>query len=170
MSRARRRTPTARLTAPVAAAALLAGGISTLALTGASAHAAQAAPTAESADVDVQDDLNGDGYADLVVGAPNATISGAAKAGYVAVTYGSPNGLSATNKKLISRSTSGVPGSATADQRFGSTFAKGDLDGDGYGDLVIAGGTAGSVILWGSPSGLTGGTNIAGYGAAPPGR
>lgn len=167
MSRVRRRTPTARLTAPVAAAALLAGGISTLALTGASAHAAQAAPTAESADVDVQDDLNGDGYADLVVGAPNATISGAAKAGYVAVTYGSPSGLSATDKKLISRSTSGVPGSATANQRFGSTFTKGDLDSDGYGDLVIAGGTAGSVILWGSPSGLTGGTNIAGYGAAP---
>ncbi|MGI5197844.1 FG-GAP repeat domain-containing protein [Streptomyces sp. CA-288835] len=164
MSRARRRTPTARLAAPVAAAALLAGGIGTLTLTGASAHAA---PAAAAADVDVQDDLNGDGHADLVTGAPGATVSGKAKAGYVAVTYGSPSGLSAANKKLISRSTSGVPGSATADQRFGSTFAKGDLDGDGYGDLVIAGGTAGSVILWGSPSGLTGGTNIAGYGATP---
>ncbi|GAB2953502.1 FG-GAP repeat protein [Streptomyces pseudoechinosporeus] len=159
MSRARRRTPTARLTAPVAAVALLAGGIGTWTLTGTSAQAAES--------VEIQDDLNGDGYADLVVGAPNATVSGAAKAGYVAVTYGSSSGLSATNKKLISRSTSGVPGSATANQRFGSTFTKGDLDGDGYGDLVIAGGTAGSVILWGSPSGLTGGTNIAGYGAAP---
>ncbi|TLS44724.1 hypothetical protein FE633_17900 [Streptomyces montanus] len=162
---ARRRTPTtARLTAPLAAAALLAGGIGSVALTAASA---QAAPAAASADVDVQDDFNGDGYADLVVGAPNATVSGAAKAGYVAVTYGSSSGLSASNKKLVSRSTSGVPGSATAGQRFGSTFAKGDLDGDGYGDLVIAGGTPGSVILWGSASGLTGGTNVAGYGAAP---
>ncbi|NGO11166.1 hypothetical protein G5C60_27080 [Streptomyces sp. HC44] len=158
MSRARR-TPTARLAAPVAAAALLAGGIGTWTLTGTSASAAES--------VDVQDDFNGDGYADLAVGAPNATVSGAAKAGYVAVTYGSSSGLSATDKKLISRSTSGVPGSATADQRFGSNVTKGDLDDDGYSDLVIAGGKAGSVILWGSPSGLTGGTNIAGYGDAP---
>lgn len=113
------------------------------------------------------DDFNGDGYADLVVGASNATVSSKAKAGYVAVMYGSNSGLSTTKKKLVSRSTSGVPGSATANQRFGSTFTKGDLDRDGYGDLVIAGGTAGSVILWGSASGLTGGTSIAGFGAAP---
>jgi hypothetical protein len=160
MSRARRRTPTARLTASLAAAALLAGGIGIWTFTGSSAQAA-----AES--VNAQDDFNKDGFADLVVGAPNATVSGAAKAGYVAVMYGSSSGVSASHKKVISRSTSGVPGSATANQRFGSTFTKGDLDDDGYGDLVIAGGSAGSVILWGSPSGLTGGTNIAGYGAAP---
>jgi hypothetical protein len=162
MSQARRRNATtARLTAPLAAAALLAGGVGTWTLTTASAGAA------ETAEVEVQDDFNGDGYADLVVGAPNATVSGAAKAGYVAVMYGSSSGLSASHRKLVSRSTSGVPGSATANQRFGSTFTKGDLDGDGYGDLVIAGGSAGSVILWGSSTGLTGGTNIAGYGAAP---
>ncbi|MEV0221701.1 FG-GAP-like repeat-containing protein [Streptomyces sp. NPDC050704] len=160
MSRARRRSRTARLTAPLAAAALLAGGVGALALTGASAQAATGSANA-------QDDFNGDGYADLVVGAPNATVSSKAKAGYVAVTYGSADGLSAGNKKLISRSTGGVPGSATASQFFGSTFSKGDLDGDGFSDLVIAGGKAGSVILWGSASGLTGGTNIAGYGEAP---
>ncbi|MEE1757523.1 FG-GAP repeat protein, partial [Streptomyces sp. SP18BB07] len=49
---------------------------------------------------DESDDFNGDGYADLVVGAPNATISGKAKAGYVAVLYGSKSGVSPTNKKL----------------------------------------------------------------------
>ena len=131
-----------------------------MALTGSPALAA-------TGSADMQDDFNGDGYADLVVSAPDATISGKAKAGYVAVMYGSAHGVSAANKKLISRSTSGVPGSATANQRFGSTFTKGDLDRDGYGDLVIAGGTAGSVIVWGSASGLTGGTSIAQYGAAP---
>ncbi|MGP4047525.1 FG-GAP-like repeat-containing protein [Streptomyces sp. 2A115] len=161
MSRARRRTRSARLTAPLAAAALLAGGAGAWALTGASAQAAA------TGSVEAQDDFNGDGYADLVVGAPGATVSSQAKAGYVAVMYGSSSGLSASKKKLISRSTSGVPGSATASQRFGSTFTKGDLDADGYGDLVIAGGKAGSVIVWGSASGLTGGTNIAGYGEAP---
>ncbi|MEU5341757.1 MULTISPECIES: FG-GAP and VCBS repeat-containing protein [unclassified Streptomyces] len=160
MSRAHRRTRTARLTAPLAAAVLLAGGFGALALTGASASAATGSAASE-------DDFNGDGYGDLVVAAPDATISSKTKAGYVAVTYGSANGVSATNKKLVSRSTSGVPGSATASQRFGSTFTKGDLDGDGFSDLVIAGGTAGSVIMWGSASGLTGGTAIAGYGQSP---
>ncbi|BCL30455.1 FG-GAP-like repeat-containing protein [Streptomyces aurantiacus] len=156
MSRAHRSTRTARLTAPLAAAVLVAGGFGAMALTGASAQAATGA-------VNAQDDFNGDGYADLVVGAPNATISSKAKAGYVAVTYGSASGVSTADKKLISRSTSGVPGSATANQQFGSTFTKGDLDRDGFSDLVISGGKAGSVILWGSASGLTGGTAIAGY-------
>ncbi|MFD9442390.1 FG-GAP and VCBS repeat-containing protein [Streptomyces sp. NPDC060006] len=159
MSRAHRRTRTA-LTAPLAAAVLLAGGFGAMALTGATAHAA-------SGSADAQDDFNGDGYADLVVTAPDATISSKAKAGYVAVTYGSANGISTANKKLISRSTSGVPGSATANQRFGTNFTKGDLDGDGFSDLVISGGKDGSVILWGSASGLTGGTAIPGYGQSP---
>ncbi|MFF5009738.1 FG-GAP and VCBS repeat-containing protein [Streptomyces phaeochromogenes] len=159
MSRAHRRTRTA-LTAPLAAAVLLAGGFGAMALTGGPALAA-------TGSADAQDDFNGDGYADLVVSAPDATISSQAKAGYVAVTYGSASGVSAANKKLISRSTSGVPGSATANQRFGTNFTKGDLDGDGFSDLVISGGIAGSVILWGSASGLTGGTAIPGYGQSP---
>ncbi|WP_448322181.1 FG-GAP-like repeat-containing protein [Streptomyces sp. CO7] len=161
MSRARGGARSTRLGAPFAAAALLAGGLGAWSLTTTTAHAAPA-PS-----VGVQDDFNRDGYADLVVGAPNATVSGAARAGYVAVMYGSSAGVDTAKKKIVSRSTSGVPGAATAGQRFGSTFAKGDLDGDGYGDLIIGGGTAGSVILWGSASGLTGGTAVAGYGAAP---
>ncbi|MDQ0786478.1 FG-GAP-like repeat-containing protein [Streptomyces sp. B3I8] len=163
MTRPLRRTLTARLTAPLAAAALLAAGLGAVALSAGSAQAAPATPAGAAA----QNDFNGDGYADLVVGAPDATVSDAAKAGYVAVTYGSADGVSLTDKKVISRSTSGVPGSATAGQRFGSTFSKGDLDGDGFSDLVIAGGKAGSVVLWGSASGLTGGTALAGYGSAP---
>ncbi|MFJ8936504.1 FG-GAP and VCBS repeat-containing protein [Streptomyces sp. NPDC102365] len=159
MSRAHGRTRTA-LTAPLAAAVLLAGGFGAMALTGGPALAA-------TGSADTRDDFNGDGYADLVVSAPDATISSKAKAGYVAVTYGSANGVSAANKKLISRSTSGVPGSATANQRFGTNFTKGDLDGDGFSDLVISGGSPGSVILWGSASGLTGGTAIPGYGQSP---
>ncbi|WP_338898155.1 hypothetical protein WBG99_23210 [Streptomyces sp. TG1A-60] len=160
MSRAgaRRGIRTARVSAPLAAVVLLAGGLTAWSLGPASA----ATPS-----VGVADDFNGDGYADLVIAAPNATVSGKAKAGYVAVMYGSKSGISTTKKKLLSRSTSGVPGSATANQRFGSTFAKGDLDRDGYGDLVLAGGAAGSVIVWGSAAGLTGGTSVAGFGAAP---
>lgn len=169
MSRASRTT---RLTLPLAAASLLVGsGLSALALGQGSAQAATPAAAAK-----VTDDFDGDGYADLVVGAPGATVSGQAKAGYVAVTYGSKDGLDPAHKKIISRSTSGVPGAATAKQEFGSSFTKGDLDQDGYADLVIgadgtgAGSTgsgAGAVILWGSASGLTGGTKIDTFGFTP---
>lgn len=152
----------ARAAAPLAAALLVSGGLTAVSLTPGVAHAAggRAAPA---------EDFNGDGYADLVTAAPGATVSGKAQAGYVAVTYGSANGIDPARKTLVNRSTSGVPGSATAKQRFGDTFSKGDLDGDGYSDLVIgsAKGSAGSVVVWGSPSGLTGGTAIAGYGLTP---
>ncbi|MET8574469.1 hypothetical protein [Streptomyces sp. NPDC005012] len=165
MSRARggTRARTTRLGASLGAVALLAGGPGAWSLTTATAQAAPA--TAPS--VGVADDFDRDGYADLVVGAPNATVSGVSRAGYVAVLYGSSDGIDPADRKIVSRSTAGVPGAATTGQRFGATFAKGDLDRDGFGDLVIGGGPAGSVILWGSPSGLTGGTALAGYGSAP---
>ncbi|QPP08130.1 hypothetical protein G4Z16_18925 [Streptomyces bathyalis] len=153
----------ARAAVPLAAALLAAGGLSAWTLTPEEAHAAPAEAAAPA------DDLNGDGFADLVSSAPGGTISGKAQAGYVAVTYGSAEGLDPSRKKLVSRSTSGVPGSASAKQQFGKTVARGDLDGDGYGDLVIGSDDApsGSVILWGSPSGPTGGTALGGYGHTP---
>ncbi|MEU6825996.1 FG-GAP-like repeat-containing protein [Streptomyces atriruber] len=151
-------------TLPLIAASLLVGsGLASLTL-------GQGSARADSV-VRATDDFNGDGYADLVVGAPGGTVSGKAKAGYVVVTYGSEDGLDPAHKKIVSRATSGVPGSATAQQEFGRTFTKGDLDHDGFTDLVVgAGGQgsgAGAVILWGSASGLTGGTAIATYGFAP---
>ncbi|MFD7920993.1 FG-GAP-like repeat-containing protein [Streptomyces sp. NPDC059740] len=164
--------------ARAAAALLAAGGLSAWALAAtpafaATGHPAQS-PSAASAkaakgQAAKTDDFNGDGYADVVAGAPGGTVSGKATAGYVVVTYGSASGLSPAHKSILSRSTSGVPGTAAAKEQFGSAFSKGDLDGDGYSDLVIGSGKAGlsSVILWGSPTGLTGGTEIKGYGQTP---
>ncbi|MER5252472.1 MULTISPECIES: FG-GAP-like repeat-containing protein [unclassified Streptomyces] len=170
MSRASR---SARRTLPLMAASLLVGsGLSALAIGAGSAQAATPAADAGRASAAAEkatDDFNGDGYADLVVGAPGGTVSGQAKAGYVVVTYGSKDGLDPANKKIISRSTSGVPGAATAKQEFGRHFTKADLDADGYTDVVIGTRPAGvgSVILWGSPSGLTGGTGISTFGFSP---
>ncbi|GHC80526.1 FG-GAP-like repeat-containing protein [Streptomyces flavofungini] len=166
MSRASRRV---RLTAPLIATFLLTGGFTAWSLGHGQAEAAT--PAAKKAAAEAGDDFNGDGFADLVVGAPGATVSGKKQAGYVAVTYGSKNGLDPAQKKIISRSTSGVPGAAATKQEFGRTFTKGDLDHDGFTDLVIGSGgqagSAGAVVLWGAKSGLTGGTKIAAYGFAP---
>lgn len=158
-----------RLSAAGAALLLTTGGLTVAILTSQQGNAApeETPPAAKKADVG--DDFNGDGYADLVSGAPGGTVGDKAEAGYVAVTYGSDKGLDPSNKKVVSRSTSEVPGSATGKQQFGASFSKGDLDGDGYGDLAIGSEdpSAGGVILWGSAEGLTGGTAIPSYGTTP---
>ncbi|MFI1964647.1 FG-GAP-like repeat-containing protein [Streptomyces pathocidini] len=115
------------------------------------------------------DDFNGDGYRDLVAAAEGAAVSGASKAGAVAVNYGSSSGISGSRHKTVSQSSSGVPGAAEASDGFGTETAHGDLNNDGYGDLVVGtplenvggdvdGGTV--TVLWGSASGLSGGTTV----------
>ncbi|NLU71871.1 hypothetical protein HCC61_04090 [Streptomyces sp. HNM0575] len=142
-------------------------------LTGCAPDSQEAEPAARKPPQ--KEDFNGDGYADLVAGAPGGTVGGKESAGYVVVTYGSAKGLDPSHGKTVSRSTSGVPGSAAAGQEFGTSFSKGDLDGDGYGDLVVGSAddasvddaSADGVILWGSSKGLTGGTAIPSYGTSP---
>ncbi|MDW6061798.1 VCBS repeat-containing protein [Streptomyces sp. FXJ1.4098] len=109
-------------------------------------------------------DVDGDGYDDLAVGAPDAATKGYAKAGYVALTYGTKNGIQVSRHKGLTQSSTGVPGTPEAGDRFGSALALGDMDGDGYADLVVgASGEAigdvkgaGSVtVVFGSATGLS---------------
>ncbi|MGP4086030.1 hypothetical protein [Streptomyces sp. KR55] len=124
---------------------------------------ASPAPAASTAVQAAHDDFNGDGYPDLVVSAPGGTVSAQKGAGYVAVLYGSASGLSSSHRATVSMSTPGIPGLAQTDDGFGQTTASGDLDGNGYADLVIGmpgrdiGTTTdagAAVVLWGSASGL----------------
>ncbi len=79
-------------------------------------------------------DLNGDGFADLAVGLP-AVLNGD---GQVLVYLGSARGVSSRPDADL-RSTEGHNG------RFGAALAGvGDIEGDGYGDLVIGSPRAGA--------------------------
>ncbi|MEV0240800.1 VCBS repeat-containing protein [Streptomyces sp. NPDC050674] len=133
--------------------------------------AAHAAPVAGPAAAGLHDDFNADGYADLAVAAPSASVGGRKGAGYVAVVYGSKNGLDVTTRQVLTQSTVGVPGSPEADDAFGSALATADLDRDGFADLVVGvggedtadgGAESGLVeVVWGGPKRLTGGAALA---------
>ncbi|NEC05543.1 FG-GAP-like repeat-containing protein [Streptomyces sp. SID7909] len=148
-------------------AALLAASI--LLLTGAaiaapSAYAGPSAPGAVQAK-DRNTDFNGDGYEDVLIGAPGATIDSKPGAGFVTVQYGSRSGLGTSPSAVFSQNTAGVRGAAEAGDAFGQSVATGDLNGDGYDDAIIGvpgedieplADAGGAVVLWGSPQGLTG--------------
>ncbi|MFD4605183.1 FG-GAP repeat protein [Streptomyces sp. NPDC058464] len=144
------------LSGPAAATVLLTIG-ATITATAAPAPAAPAAAQA------AHDDFNGDGYPDAVISAPGGTVSAQKGAGYVAVLYGSASGLSTSRRATFSLSTPGIPGLAQTGDGFGRTTTSGDLDGDGYADLVVGmpGRDVGTttdagaaVVLWGSANGL----------------
>jgi hypothetical protein len=85
-------------------------------------------------------DVNGDGCADVAIGVPFETIGadGARKdTGAVVVLRGGPDGLGPAGAQVFSQATEGVLGIAEADDRFGTSVALRDLDGDGRDDLTV---------------------------------
>ncbi|MGW2232898.1 FG-GAP-like repeat-containing protein [Streptomyces sp. NPDC001759] len=147
-----------RLALASATAAALTGGLLTL-----TAAPATAAPSGLTAD------FNGDGYRDTAVGAPCATVGTVSCAGAVVVLYGSSSGVSATRKTVITQNSTGVPGTAEELDRFGGGLATGDLDADGYADLIVGtpnegigdrAGVGSATVIWGSKSGLSGGASL----------
>jgi hypothetical protein len=82
-------------------------------------------------------DFNGDGFKDLAVGNPNATVNGIANAGDVTVYWGSASGISDANKTILTKFTVDPTMPVEPGDRFGFALAAGDLRHSGYDDLVI---------------------------------
>ncbi|MGD6744598.1 FG-GAP-like repeat-containing protein [Streptomyces sp. BH106] len=160
MTEHRRTSARIRLALATAAAAALTGG-----LLAASAGTAGAADSVHHP----QADFNADGYGDVAVSAGDATVSGKKGAGNIVALYGSASGVTATERATFSQNSSGVPGTSETADGFGWVSAYGDFNHDGFDDLAVSaphekvgddanGGTV--AVLWGSASGLSGGTTI----------
>jgi hypothetical protein len=81
--------------------------------------------------------INRDRYADVVAGAPDATVGGKGLAGKVVVFAGGKNGLSAAHSRVFSEASRHVPGEAVSTDRFGFAVAVGDLTGDHRADVIV---------------------------------
>jgi len=82
-------------------------------------------------------DFNGDGYDDLAVGVPYEAVGSIANAGVVNVFYGSAAGLQFVGSQEWQQDTPGMMHRSARDDLFGFALGAGDLNGDGYDDLIV---------------------------------
>ncbi|MCW8377026.1 FG-GAP and VCBS repeat-containing protein [Streptomyces justiciae] len=118
------------------------------------------------------DDFNGDGYRDLAYSNYSSGISGPDgwEGGAVTVVYGKASGLDTGHTQVVHQDSAGIPGTGEEDDYFGESLSSADLNKDGYADLVVGNSTEhvgsaeyrGTVtVVWGSRTGLSGGTSLA---------
>jgi protein kinase-like protein/FG-GAP repeat protein len=107
-------------------------------------------------------DVTGDGFEDIVQG----DIDNATGGGEVRLWRGGRRGLAATAQP-ITQASEGVLGTDNVGDMFGLSVDAGDLDADGYADMVVGtpgenGGSGGFVVIRGHRSGYarTGGTEV----------
>jgi VCBS repeat-containing protein len=84
-------------------------------------------------------DINGDGLADLIVGAPNADVGGRADAGQAYVIFGQRGVASSTLDVSTLNGANGftISGARAGDHLGWSVASIGDINGDGLGDLAV---------------------------------
>ncbi|WP_327129124.1 FG-GAP repeat protein [Streptomyces sp. NBC_01727] len=82
-------------------------------------------------------DVNGDGYADLAIGAPGEDLAGKRQGGMVTVLLGRAGGLSGSGAKAYDQNTSGIAGAVENDDYFGRNLKLTDYTRDGRADLMV---------------------------------
>jgi len=83
-------------------------------------------------------DFNGDGRADLAIGAPFEGVGTVANAGIVHIIYGlNAAGLNASGNQQWTQNSGGIADACEEGDQFGSALAVGDFDDDGFDDVVI---------------------------------
>lgn len=130
-------------------------------------------------------DINGDGIADIIVGAPYTTVGGNAAAGSVYIIFGQTSGWASST--TISSGTAPIDGThgieydgAAASYSLGggsctdcgtNSLATGDVNGDGVADLVILDYNAGSAgamyVIFGNKKGLLPSTTVSTTSGSP---
>ncbi len=106
-------------------------------------------------------DFDADGFADLAIGIPGEAIVDEEPDATVAVIYGSPAGLAAARNQRWTAADIGRTGATSAG--FGAALTSGDLNADGFGDLVVgvpfaddaSDNPGGVTVLYGSAAGLS---------------
>jgi murein DD-endopeptidase MepM/ murein hydrolase activator NlpD len=86
----------------------------------------------------VMGDFDNDGRDDLAIGAPGEDLGDIDSAGAIQVIYGTAGGLTTVGDQLFTQDTTGVLGGAEARDRFGTSLAAGDFNGDGRDDVAAA--------------------------------
>ncbi|MBD1811793.1 cadherin-like domain-containing protein [Microcoleus vaginatus DQ-U2] len=116
-------------------------------------------------------DVNGDGFDDLIIGASSADPNGISAAGQSYVVFGSNSGFGASVNLSTLNGSNGfaINGIAAYDESGRSVSSAGDVNGDGFDDLIIGassadpngiGGAGQSYVVFGSNSGFGASVNL----------
>jgi hypothetical protein len=82
-------------------------------------------------------DINGDGFNDIIMGAPYYSVAGPSNVGKVYVKYGSSARLSGNILVSTGVDISFIGNESAGSERLGTGIAAGDINNDGFDDLIL---------------------------------